>query len=133
MDREAAETWAVRAVALTAAALHLVLCGIAAFIILFLATFPAENQSPRDAAADDWLIGAAFVIVILAIAIVAAAIARWVRVAAVALVAQLAVGAALLAFTLRESQHSDGTLVLYALASAVTAAAATRAIRVDRR
>jgi hypothetical protein len=54
--------------------------------MFLVATFPFENQSPEGAAADDWLIAAAAPIVISAIVIVGAAIAR--RATAVALLAE---------------------------------------------
>jgi quinol-cytochrome oxidoreductase complex cytochrome b subunit len=110
-----------------------VLCAVAAFLMFFIATFPFENQSPERAAADDWLIGAAPVILILALAIVGAVIARRAALAAVALVAQFAVAAVVVAYALRESDHSDGRLVLYAMAVAVTAVAAVTATHVQQR
>jgi hypothetical protein len=99
----------------------------------FAATFPFENQSPERAAADDWLIGVAPVVLILALAIVGAVIARRAALAAVALVAQFAVAAVVAAYALRESDHSDGRLVLYATAVAVTAIAAVTATYVQHR
>ena len=125
----------MRGLALTAVALHVLLCAVAAFLMLFYATFPFENQSPEQAA-DDWLIGAAPLIAILALAIAGGVIGRKVAVAAVGLVAQFGVGAVVVAYALGESDHSDGRLVLYALAVAVTAigaAAATYAERHGRR
>jgi quinol-cytochrome oxidoreductase complex cytochrome b subunit len=123
----------MRALALAAAALHVVLCAVAAFLMWFAATFPFENQSPERAAADDWLIGVAPVVLILALAIVGAVIARRAALAAVALVAQFAVAAVVAAYALRESDHSDGRLVLYATAVAVTAIAAVTATYVQHR
>jgi hypothetical protein len=126
----------MRGLALTAVALHVLLCAVAAFLMLFYATFPFENQSPEQAAADDWLIGAVPLIAILALAIAGGVIGRKVAVAAVGLVAQFGVGAFVVAYALGESDHSDGKLVLYALAVAVTAvgaAAATYAERHGRR
>jgi quinol-cytochrome oxidoreductase complex cytochrome b subunit len=123
----------VRALALTAAALHLVLCAVAAFIMFFVATFPFENQSSERAAANDWLLGGALVIVILAIAIAGAVIASQAGMAAIAALAQFAAGAVVVAYALRESDHSDGRLVLYGLAFAITAVAAVTATQVQQR
>jgi uncharacterized metal-binding protein len=123
----------VRALALSAGALHLGLCAVAAFLVFFVATFPFENQSTERAAADDWLIGAALIIVILAIAIVGAVIARRVVVAALASLAQLAAGSIVVAYALRESDHSDSRLTLYALAFAASAVAAIAATHAEQR
>jgi hypothetical protein len=99
----------------------------------FVATFPFENQSAEQAAADDWLIGAAPLIVIVAIAIGGAVIARHAAVAAVISVAQFVVGAVVVAYALRASDHRDGILVLYALGFAATAVAAVTATHADQR
>ena len=123
----------MRALAVTAAVLHAALCAIAAFLMFFAATFAFENQSPEQAAADDWLVGVAPVIVILAIAIVGAVIARRAALATIALVAELAVAAVVVAYALRESDHSDGKLVLYASAIALSSVAAVIATHVQRR
>jgi hypothetical protein len=101
--------------------------------MFFAATFAFENQSPEQAAADDWLVGVAPVIVILAIAIVGAVIARRAALATIALVAELAVAAVVVAYALRESDHSDGKLVLYASAIALSSVAAVIATHVQRR
>jgi hypothetical protein len=109
------------------------MCAVAAFLMFFVATFPFENQSTERAAADDWLIGAAPIIVALAIAIVGAVIARRVAVAAFASLAQLALGAIVVAYALHESDHSDSSLMLYALAFAASAVAATAATHAEQR
>ena len=56
----------MRPLALTAAALHVVVSAVAAFLMFFVATFPFENQS-IDEAADDWLIGAVAAVALLAL------------------------------------------------------------------
>jgi hypothetical protein len=117
----------VRALALSSAALHLVLCGIAGFLMYFVALFPWENQTPESAAADDWLIGAAAVTVALALLIGGAVVARRRPLASGAVVAQLLVTAVVVSYALGESDHSDGTLTLYVLGVAVTALAAVGA------
>jgi hypothetical protein len=110
------------ALALVAAVLHLTVIAAAAFLMWFAATFPFENQSPEDAAADDWLLGAAPLIVGLAIAFVVAIVARRLAllVAVGALTAELVVDAVVLEYALGESDHSDGKLLLAALAGVVT-------------
>jgi quinol-cytochrome oxidoreductase complex cytochrome b subunit len=123
----------VRALGLIAAALHVVLCVVAAFLIYFIATFPFENQSPEAAAGDDWLIGAAAIMLLLAIAIGGAVIARRATVAAIATAAQFVVAAIVLTYALGESDHSDGRLLLYATVVAVTAVAGVTATHAERR
>ena len=49
----------MRAIALTGAALHVLLCTVAGYAMWFFATFPFENQSSEQAEADDWLLAAA--------------------------------------------------------------------------
>jgi len=100
--------------------------------MVVFATFPFENQTPEQAAADDWLIGVAPLILIFAIAIGGAVIARRVTLAVIASLAQFTVGAIVVAYALRESDHSDGKVVFCALAFAATAVAAVTATRVER-
>jgi hypothetical protein len=124
----------MRALALLAAVLHLAVIAAAAFLMSFGATFPFENQSPEDAAADDWLLGAAPLIVSLAIAFtvaIAFAVARRLAllVAVAALASELAVDAVVLRYALGESDHSDGKLLLAALAGVVTGLIAVIAAR----
>ena len=95
--------------------------------MFFVATFPFENQSPEEAAGNDWLIGAAAIILLLAIVIGGTVIACLVAVAAVASGAQCVVAGIVLTYALGESDHSDGRLVLYAVAVAFSAIAALTA------
>jgi uncharacterized membrane protein len=88
----------VRALGLIAAALHLVLCAVAAFLMFFVATFPFENQTREEAAADNWLIGAAAIMLLLAVVIGGAVIARRAGVGAIAMAVQL-VGAGIVLAT----------------------------------
>ena len=117
----------MRPLALTAAALHVVVSAVAAFLMSFVATFPFENRSVDEATADDWLIGAAAAVALLALVIGGAVVARSGAVAAIGVTAQLTVGAVVFVYALGESEHSDGVLVLYGLAFAVTAAVAATA------
>jgi uncharacterized membrane protein len=127
----------MRALALVAAVLHLTVIAAAAFLMSFAATFPFENQSAEDAAADDWLLGAAALIVSLAIAFtvaIAFAVAVLARrlallVAVGALALELVVDAVVLRYALGESDHSDGKLLLAALAGVVTGLIAVTAAR----
>jgi hypothetical protein len=130
-DGQKADRSRVRALGLVAAALHVVLCVVAAFLIYFIATFPFENQPPEAHAASDWLIGAAVVIVLLAIVIGGAVIARRAVMAASATAAQFVVAAIVLTYALGESDHSDGTLLLYAAVVAVTALAGVTATHAE--
>jgi hypothetical protein len=127
----------MRALALVAAVLHLTVIAAAAFLMWFAATFPFENQSPEDAAADDWLLGAAPLIVSLAIAFagaIAFAVAIVARrlallVAVGALASELVVDAVVLRYALGKSDHSDGKLLFAALAGVVTGLIAVIAAR----
>lgn len=127
----------MRALALVAAVLHLTVIAAAAFLMWFAATFPFENQSPEDAAADDWLLVAAPLIASLAIVFTAAiafAVAIVVRrlallVAVGALASELVVDAVVLRYALGESDHSDGKLLLAGLAGVVTGLVAVIAAR----
>jgi hypothetical protein len=123
----------MRAFALSTAVLHLVLCVLGGLLMLLVATFPVENLSPEERAANDWLIGAALVIVIVALTLGRGVIVRRVALAAYALAAQFIVGAVVIGYALGESDHADGKLTLYALAVLGTAAAATAASRAEQR
>jgi hypothetical membrane protein len=83
--------------------------------LIFLATFPFENQSPDEAATDDWLIGAGIALALCGV-FAGAAIALRHRSAAIAYVLAAGAGLGLLLFGLSESHHSDGKLFLWALA-----------------
>jgi quinol-cytochrome oxidoreductase complex cytochrome b subunit len=124
---------AMRALAVSTALLHLVLCGIAGFFMFFFATFPFENPSPETEAADDWLVGGAAVIVIVALTLLGGVIARRVALSEVVLVAQLIVGAVILSWAVGQTNKSDGVLVLCALAVAIPAVVATAATGAARR
>ena len=113
-----------QALALTAAAAHLVLCGVAGFLVLIWTTFPFENP-PEDPTADDWILGPAAVIVILGVVILVAVIAQRSALTVIAVVAQLAVGSAVFALAVHESQHSDGKVTLFALAGGLSAVGAS--------
>ena len=119
----------MRALSLTSAAVHVVLVAAAAFLMWFAAVFPFENQSPEQAAADDWLLAAAPLIVLFSIAMGGATIARRVKLVAAALSAEFAVAAVVLIYALGESDHSDGSLMLFALATVLTGAVAAIATR----
>jgi hypothetical protein len=84
---------------------------IMAFLLVFWATFPFENQSPEEAAGDDWLIGVGLGVFILGL-VVALAIMFRSRWAVVAYAVALAAGGVLLFWALTVSEHSDGKLVL---------------------
>lgn len=110
----------------------MVLCVVAAFLMYAIATFPFENQPPEAHAASDWLVGATVVILLLAIVIGVAVIARRPAMAAIATAAQFVVAAIVLTYALRESDHSDGTLLLYAAVVAVTALAGVTATHAEQ-
>jgi hypothetical protein len=125
-------TLAMRALSLTSALVHVVLVGAASFLMWFYASFPFENQSPEDAASDDWLVGVAPLLAVLALLTGGAAVGRKANLLAIGLTAEAAVGALILTYALGESSHSDGRLMLATLAimlSGTVAASATRRVR----
>jgi hypothetical protein len=109
-------TLAVRVLSLTSALVHVALVAAAAFLMWFSASFPFENQSPEDAAADDWLLGVAPLLAVLALLAGGATVARKAKVVAGLLIVEFLVGAVVLTYALGESDHSDGRLILGALA-----------------
>jgi hypothetical protein len=121
----------VRALSLISAVLHVTVIAAAALLMCFLATFPFENQTPESAAADDWLLVAAPVVLGLAIAFaVAIAVLRVALVVGVGLLAtEFAADAVVVRYALGASDHSDGRLLLAALAVTVTGVAAVIAAR----
>jgi len=122
----------VRALGLIAAALHAVLCAFAAFFMFFVATFPFENQTPEEAAADNWLVPVAAILLVFAVLIGGAVIARRSAAAVVATAAQFLIAAIVLTYALGKSDASDGKLLLYALVVVVTAVAAVSATQAEQ-
>jgi hypothetical protein len=117
----------LRGLAVAAAVLHACLCVPAALLLFFVGTFSWENQTPEEAAGNDWLVGAALLVALFGILLGAAVLARRVNVAVFALLAQLVVGAGVVTWAVRVSHHSDGKLLLFALAAGASAAIATSA------
>lgn len=92
---------------------------LTAFLLIFWATFPFENQSPEEAASDDWLIGVGVAVFAIGLVVMLAIVfpQRWAVAAyAVALVA----GGVLLAWALSVSEHSDGKLLVFGSAVELT-------------
>jgi hypothetical protein len=96
---------------------------ITAFLLIFWATFPFENQSPEEAANDDWLIGVAVGVVVVGLVATFGIVflTRW---AVAAYAAAVVAGGALLAWALNVSENSDGKLLLWAAAIELTGLAA---------
>jgi hypothetical protein len=84
-----------------------------AFLLVFFATFPFENQSPEDADKGDWLIGIALVLFVLALVTTLTILLSRLRWAVAACVAAAGSGVALLVWALDVSEHSDGKLVVW--------------------
>jgi hypothetical protein len=124
----------VRAFALIAAALHVMVVAVVALPIAFFSYFPWENQTPEDAAAADLLLVAAPLMLGLATAFAVALFARRVPfgVALALLATEYAVDAGVLVYALGVSVHSDGKLLLAALAVAAPGAVAVIAVRRTR-
>jgi peptidoglycan/LPS O-acetylase OafA/YrhL len=103
---------------------------VVAFLMIFIATFPFENQSPEDVGKDDWLIGVAVILFALALVTALAILLRHVVWAVVAYVAAAGVGIALLVWAVDESEHSDGKPLLW---GTVIELAGLAAVAVTRR
>jgi hypothetical protein len=104
---------------------------ITAFLLYFLATFPFENQSPEEAANDDWLIGVAVGVVVVGLVPTFGIVflRRW---AVAAYAAAVVAGGALLAWALTVSEHSDGKLLLWGAGIELTGLAAVWASQARR-
>jgi hypothetical protein len=92
----------------------------AAYVTVFFATFPFENQSSEDRAALAWLIPVGAGLALLAIATLIALAVRRRGWALVTFALGAGLAAFLLAWAVRVSDHSDGKLVAWALAIELT-------------
>jgi hypothetical protein len=121
----------MRALSVLVALAWLAAHAVSGFLIVFWATFPFENQSPEEAANDDWLIGVAVALFGLALLATLALVfrPRW-SVAAYGLTALA--GIALLVWALGVSEHSDGKLLLWGAAVEGTGLAAVALSRTVR-
>ncbi len=96
-------------VAIVLSLLHsLAVTGIA-YVLVFWALFPWENQD--DPASDDWLIAVAAILFASSAAMFVTLVAKRRRLARIALAVHLAIALAILVGALESSQHSDGQLV----------------------
>jgi hypothetical protein len=84
-----------------------------AFLMVFFATFPFENQSPEDVGKDDWLIGVAVLLFALGLVTALAILLRRAALAVLAYVAAAGLGVGLLVWAVGVSEHSDGKLLLW--------------------
>jgi hypothetical protein len=105
-------------------AAYLLANAVVAFGLLFIATFPFENQSPDEMAQDDWLIGVGAVLVLLALVTALAVFWRRPSWALSAYVAGAVSASALLVWAIGASEHSDGKLLTYGVAIELTGLAA---------
>jgi hypothetical protein len=89
----------------------------------FLATFPFENQSPEEAASDDWLIGVAVGVLLVGLLVTLAVALRtpW---AVAAYAGGMAGGGALLPWAITLSEHSGGKRLLWGSVVELTGLAA---------
>jgi hypothetical protein len=106
----------MRPLAILLALAYLAGYAVVAFLLVFFATFPFENQSPEDAGKDNWLIGVAVILFVLALVTALAILLRRLGWAIGAYVAAAGSGVALLAWALDVSEHSDGKLVVWGTA-----------------
>jgi ABC-type Fe3+-siderophore transport system permease subunit len=84
--------------------------GLAMLLMVFFATFPFENQPPDRR--PYWLIGVGVAMTVLAFLVLVAVVLRSIWLSVGAFAVDLTVALVLLYWALRESQHSDGTLLL---------------------
>ncbi len=110
----------MRAFALTLAVAYLLANVGAALFMSFLATFPFENQSPEDRAADDWLIGVGILAAVLALGTLIAVILRRQGWATFVFATNAVLGLALLKWAVGVSDHGDGTVIVWILAIEAT-------------
>jgi hypothetical protein len=108
--------FAIRPLAVILALAYLVGNAAVAFLLVFFATFPFENQSPEDADKGDWLIGIALVLFVLAMVTTLTILLSRLRWAVAAYVAAAGSGVALLVWAIGVSEHSDGKLVVWGTA-----------------
>ena len=93
---------------------HLVGVGLAAWLMFFVGVYRGENTTSEDAAANDWLVPLAPVLLALAVGVLIAVIVRKWRWAAGALLAEGGVAAVVFVYAIGESTNSDHQLILYA-------------------
>jgi hypothetical protein len=108
--------FAMRPLAVIFALAYLAGNAVVAFLMVFFATFPFENQSPEDAAKDDWLIGVALILFVLALITTLAILLSRLGWAVAAYVAAAGSGVAPLVWALDVSEHSYGKLVVWGTA-----------------
>jgi hypothetical protein len=99
-----------RSLAVVLALAYFVGNGLATLVMFFLATFPFENQPANKR--PYWLIGVGVAMTVLAFVVVVAVVLRSIWLSVGAFAVDLTVALVLLYWALRESQHSDGTLLL---------------------
>jgi hypothetical protein len=124
---------AVRTLSLFSGLVHVGLVSVGAFAMWLYAVAPVENQSPEQAAADDWLFVTAAPMAGLAIGAGGAIIARNLKLAATALAAEFGLGAVVWTYVLDAVDQSDGRLKLWVLAIAVTGTVAATAAYAEPR
>ena len=122
--------FAMRSLSVLFALAYLAGNAVFAFLMVFIATFPFENQSPEDVGKDDWLIGVAVILFALALATGLAILLRRVALAVVAFVAAAGLGVWLLVWAVNVSEHSDGRLLVW---GTVIELAGLAAVTVTRR
>jgi hypothetical protein len=99
-----------RSLAVLLALAYFVGNGLAMLFMFFLATFPFENQPPNQP--PHWLIGVGVAMTVLAFVVLVAVVVRSIWLSVGAFAVDLTVALVLLYWALRESQHSDGKLLL---------------------
>jgi hypothetical protein len=97
--------------------------------MIFVATFPFENQAPGDQGGADWLIGVAITLFAFAFVTTLAILLRRVGWAIAAYVVAAGLGVALLVWAVDVSEHSDGRLLLWGTAIELAGLAAVALMR----
>lgn len=97
------------------ATLHLGGLALTSLLIFFVAGFQWENQSAESAAADNWLLVFAPVLLVAGLITLVFVIRRQWRLGAAVFALQAVAASVLVIYALRESVHSDHQVILWTL------------------
>ena len=115
----------MRALSVSLASFFLVVCSLAALLMVFSAWFPYENMSAAELGQDDWLAWAAPFLLGFAVATLAAVVKRRPVLATASFAGVAVLGFVVLRFALIEiSDNSDTEVTAFALTIGVVGAAA---------
>ena len=116
---ESSDRVPMRPLALALALAYLVENVVAAYVLVFVVTFPFENAS-ADQGNQDWPFAVGAVLIFLALFTLIAVIVRHRVWATVTFIANVALALALLGWAVGQTSNSDGALVAWTLAIELT-------------